>query len=337
MGAVTAISWCDHTWNPWIGCTRVSPACDGCYADALMGAEGRHKRATWGGPGKGAGTRSRTKTGADPIRWNRAAEEAGTRPFVFCASLSDIFDNEVDPDWRAEAFATMRRTPRLVYLLLTKRPGLIERLAREAGGLPSNAAIGCTVVTQEEAERDVPKLLIAKRALAAAFAFVSMEPLLGPVDLTTLDQPGGWTSYDALRSYSDEQAVEESGGPDAVGYAALDWVISGGETDQGSHRARPSHPQWFRDLRDQCAAAGVPYHHKQNGEWAPGECAPKLPKRSEEAAWWFDDRWDFQTLTPAQSAALTFDDEPTVFRMGKAAAGRTLDGVVHDARPRVPA
>jgi protein gp37 len=161
---------------------------------------------------------------------------------------------------------------------------------------PRNAAIGCTVVTQEEADRDIPKLLAAKAALNPAFAFVSMEPLLGPVDLTRIrgdedeitDVLRGefWTSR-----YQDEPHTEQH----------LDWVITGGETDQGAHKARPSHPDWFRSLRDQCAAAGVAYHHKQNGEW--GHC----PDRS------------------------AIPDH--VFRVGKKAAGRLLDAVTHDARP----
>lgn len=311
MAAETNISWADHTWNPWIGCTRLGPACDGCYAAALMGTEGRHKRAVWGGPGVGAGTRVRTKTWGDPLRWNRAAEAAGTRPFVFCASLADIFDNKVDPAWRAEAFDVMRRTPHLVYLLLTKRPGLIERLAREAGGLPANAAIGCTVVTQEEAERDVPNLLLAKRATSPLFAFLSMEPLLGAVDLAKL-----WTmrfrGAEVLNALTGE-LTGIFGDPCGTSLPSVDWVIAGGETDQGRHRARPTNPQWFRDLRNQCAAAGVPFHHKQNGEWVsvsevegPGEI-------------------------------FTFPDLRSVRRTGKARAGRTIDGAVYDARPQVAA
>ncbi len=138
MAENSAISWTRHTWNPWIGCSKVSPACDGCYAEAMM--DKRYGRVEWGGPGQGAGTRSRTSalTWNDPFRWQRQAEKDGDRPFVFCASLADIFDNQVDPQWRADAFEVMRKTPRLVYLLLTKRPQLIVKLADAAGGLPAN-------------------------------------------------------------------------------------------------------------------------------------------------------------------------------------------------------
>lgn len=220
MGQNSAISWTDHTFNPWIGCTKVSPACDHCYAEEWSK---RYGRAQWG-------NHPRQRTSAvnwrNPIKWNKETPGA----FVFCASLADIFDNQVDPQWRADAFALMRATPRLTYLLLTKRPGNILSLAQGAGGLPGNAALGCTVVTQEEHDRDVPKLWAAKTVLGGAFAFVSIEPMLGPIDLG--ERPG------------------------------IDWVICGGES--GAH-ARPLDERWVRDLRDQCEAHGVPFHFKQWG------------------------------------------------------------------------
>src|SRR5690606_13953731 len=108
--------------------------------------------------------RTSAKVWNDPYRWQKKAEKDGTRPFVFCASLADIFDNQVDPAWRAEAFKIMRDTPNLVYLLLTKRPQNIVKLAEAAGGLPANAAIGPTVEDQKRANINVPALLAAKRA-----------------------------------------------------------------------------------------------------------------------------------------------------------------------------
>lgn len=332
MGETTAISWCDHTWNPWIGCQKVSPACDGCYAENLM--DRRMGRVEWGGPGKGAGTRVLTSqhTWNDPLRWHRKAEAAGTRPFVFCASLADIFDNQVPMTWRSEAFDVMRATPRLVYLLLTKRPSMITRLAAEAGGLPPNAAIGTTVEDQERAI-NLFRLADAARATRPLFTFASFEPLLDAVDPTRVLLPQGFT-FDALRAASH--------GFPMVGLSPLGWAITGGETDQGAHRARPTHPDWFRSLRDQCAAAGIPYHHKQNGVWAPGECAGRGLTRTEEVATFYGEEWDspgwdFGRVTRRQSEELHRDDEPDVWRMGKARAGRLLDGMLHDARPAVPA
>ena len=109
-----------------------------------------------------------------------------------------------------------------------------------------------------------------------------------------------------------------------------DWVICGGES--GSN-ARPTHPDWAFDLRDQCADAGVPFLFKQWGEWAPGENCGGPMKRTERVAHWFVDEWMFSTLTPSGSIGMHYDDEPTVYRVGKKVAGRTLDGVTHDEFP----
>lgn len=112
MGADTKIEWANHTWNPWIGCRKVSPACDHCYAEAMM--DMRCGRARWG-----AGE-DRVKTSEhnwnEPLRWNRAAAKDRRRPTVFCLSLGDIWDNEVDPLWRYQAFGVMESTPHLIYL-----------------------------------------------------------------------------------------------------------------------------------------------------------------------------------------------------------------------------
>lgn len=274
MAENSAISWTRHTWNPWMGCTKVSPACDGCYAEALM--DKRYGKVQWG-------NHPRIRTGAhtwnDPMRWQRQAEKDGDRPFVFCASLADIFDNQVDPQWRADAFDVMRKTPRLVYLLLTKRPQNIVRLSDAAGGLPENAAIGTTVEDQKRADINLPALQVAKIELRPLFTFGSFEPLLGPVIIRPAFMP--------------------------------DWIITGGETDQGGHKSRPTHPDWFRGLRDQAIAHGAAFHHKQNGEWV---------SVSEVAG---------------PGAHFKFDDGATVRRVGKKLSGRTIDGVTHDAFPEV--
>lgn len=302
MAEETGISWADATFNPWIGCARVSPACDGCYAAALMGTEGRHKRAEWGGPGVGAGTRSRTAPSnwAQPRRWDKKAAAEGTRPFVFCASLADVFDNEVPTEWRVDLFRLIHETPNLTWLLLTKRPGMIVKLFEEMAALsdhwpwPRNAAIGCTVVNQEEADRDIPKLLHAKNVLNPAFAFLSMEPLLGDVSVLSWHLPG------------------------------IDWIIAGGETDQGGHKARPMHPDWVRRLRDVAVANQVPFHFKQWGEWAPlvnvGLKVPLIAISPEG-------------LTRRNDGTAGFTSEVWMQKIGKAKSGRELDGRVWDERP----
>lgn len=355
MAETTLISWCDHTHNHWIGCMKVGPGCDGCYAEHLM--ETRLGRVAWGGPGKGVGSRALTSHAnrRKPLAWNRQAARDGTRPFVFCSSLADVFDNEVSLAWRVELFRLIEATPNLTWLLLTKRPGNIVPLFDALAGVldddeyrrrawPRNAAIGCTVVNQEEADRDVPKLLAAKKALGPAFAFLSMEPLLGPIDMKRW-LPAGRTAYRAGTGEefiaphffmtnceycgwigSSELCGTDSFGDDsdvycpsckrsilADDYPDLDWIITGGETDQGKHKARPSNPEWFRSLRDQCAAAGVPFHFKQWGEYA--------------------------SVSEVEGAGphVQFADGATVRRVGKRLAGRMLDGRRHDARPKVAA
>jgi protein gp37 len=336
MGETTHISWCDHTFNPWLGCTRISNgplgACAGCYAAVVV--EERFGRAVFGGPGKGVGTRARTSAAnwKQPLAWDRKAARDGTRPFVFCASLADVFDNAVDPAWRRDLFDLIRATPHLTWLLLTKRPGNITSLfvqtitpsMREAWQgwdrapetfWPANAAIGCTVVTQEEADRDIPQLLAAKAALTPAFAFVSMEPLLGPVDLTKLELARG-----EMRSGQPARLLLDSlRGADSIGWTGLDWVITGGETDQGSHKARPTPHDAETDIRDQCAEAGVPYHRKQAGEWIRVADLRRLPGGQGPGFGAFDH--------------CPYDQETDTVRVGKRVAGRMLDGVTHDARP----
>jgi protein gp37 len=328
MAEQTAISWCDHTWSPWYGCTQVSMgekgACVGCYARQL--SEIRMGRVVFGGPGRGEGTRDARAESAwnDPVRWNKAAARSGEPCFVF-PSMCDPFDNHPAlAGLRTRFFDLIRATPNLTYLLLTKRPGNIIGLYRYAMGLsepdrpplsfdadwPRNAAIGCTVVTQEEADRDIPKLLAAKVALNPAFAFVSMEPLLGPVDLTNLDcgaRRSGAHGWSCLWPLGERPRI--------------DWVITGGETDQGSHKARPSHPDWFRSLRDQCAAAGVAYHHKQNGEFAEADDMLMPGPGGMDGVVFHEHRKGRNVITGS------------AVRVGKKAAGRLLDGVLHDARP----
>ncbi len=364
MAENTAISWADDTFNPWEGCQKVSPACDGCYAEALM--DTRYGKVKWGPHGERV--RTAPANWAKPLKWER--EEARkweayrsvklVEPpprFVFCASLADVFDNAVPVEWRSDLFNLIRKTPHLTWLLLTKRPGSIVKLFAEAitpelrtkwsqqvrlgeSLWPRNAAIGCTVVTQEEADRDIPRLLAAKAGLNPAFAFVSMEPLLGPVDLDTAWH--GETALDAecwgdcawcSKGHPPLHNCARGRGDWEAGQSGLDWVITGGETDQGQHKARPSHPDWFRSLRDQSTAAGVPFHFKQWGEWVGGEVYSEgktgglaRHQAPSETAWggYPDYWWDGDAFGGVIST-----------RVGKKAAGRALDGVIHDARPSV--
>lgn len=221
MAENSAISWCTHTFNPWMGCTAISPACDLCYARTLM--QDRYGRVVWG-PGQ---ARIRTKTWNDPIRWNRKAAISGERPSVFCASLADVFDNEVDPNWRDDLFRLIRETPNLRWLLLTKRIGNARKmLPPDWGAGYPNVALGSTLENQEVWDRDIDKLM----STPAALHFVSAEPLLGRIDI----------------------------GDDYI----PDWIITGGESGPGF---RPLDMDAVRFMRDQCAHLGIPFHHKQNG------------------------------------------------------------------------
>ena len=224
MGEKTKIEWCDATFNPWMGCTKVSPACDNCYAEALM--DTRYGQVRWG-----AGE-DRRRTAAStwnlPRKWNRQAEASGERPFVFCASLADVFDKEVDPVWRADLFVMIDETPNLVWLLLTKRIGNVLRMM--AGiRMPRNVAFGATMATQEEYDRDRMKLADVKFALHPLFTFGSFEPLLGPV---ILDK------------------------------SAPDWIIVGGESGK---QARPMELEWARSIKRQSDELGRVFNFKQVG------------------------------------------------------------------------
>jgi protein gp37 len=229
MAEQSAISWTDATFNPWIGCTKVSPACDHCYA------ESDNKRRGWVA-GWGAGVpRRRTKTWGEPLKWNRKAAETGYRTRVFCASLADVFDNEVPQAWREDLWELLRQTPHLRWILLTKRIGNARKmLPADWGAGYTNAGLMATLENQEVWDRDFPKLM----ATPAAWRGVSAEPLLGPIYIR-----------------------DGYGNTDDCG-KKLDWLITGGES--GPHH-RPLNMDWVRDLRDQCQRLRITYHHKQNG------------------------------------------------------------------------
>lgn len=245
MGADSKIEWCNHTFNPWRGCTAISPACDHCYAKTLV--EGRLSGDF------GQRVRSAASTWKQPLAWNRKAEREGVRYRVFCASLADVFDNQVPAEWRADLWALIRATPHLDWLLLTKRPqNIAGMLPPDWGDGWPTVWLGATVENQTEADRRIPHLL----AVPAAVRFLSCEPLLGPVELDCIPWPADW-----MRPVDDP-----SDGFHALRYQPhhITWVICGGESGPGS---RPMHPAWARSLRDQCEATGVAFHFKQWGEW----------------------------------------------------------------------
>lgn len=170
MGTNTKIAWTDHTFNPWIGCTKVGPGCDHCYAEAM---NRRFKFDNWG-PGK---PRRHTSPAnwRKPLQWDREAAKNGVRAKVFCASMADVFDKEVPDEWRDDLWALIRATPNLDWQLLTKRIGNAAKMlpADWGRGYP-NVWLMATVVTDDEYVRDVPKLL----AIPAVVHGLSVEPQL---------------------------------------------------------------------------------------------------------------------------------------------------------------
>lgn len=296
----TGISWTDHTFNPWWGCVKVSPACTHCYAETfskrvglkVWGAESERR---FFGP----------KHWNEPLKWNAAAVKAGVRRRVFCASMADVFEDRDDlVQARADLFLTIEETPALDWLLLTKRPENIERLyPKWYTGRPwKNVWLGTTVESQQYANSRIPALL----SVPAVVHFVSAEPLIGPVDLSSIrwetEGSGGPAFVDVCKGTFCTIGGHGLPGP------RIDWVIVGGES--GGH-ARPSHPDWFRSLRDQCQAAGVAFHFKQWGEWVDPS----------EISWaGYDD------VVMSERGAKLPPDGRLMWHVGKKAAGRKLDG-----------
>jgi protein gp37 len=320
----SAIEWCDHTFNPWEGCTKVSPGCAHCYAETRNARFGGGTAPNWG---KGAPRRRTSVQNWNQVRrWNREASrdlnefamtgavttedgqriENWHRPRVFCASLADVFDEEVPNQWRADLFRLIDETPNLDWLLLTKRPenvipmlfqisntmngvtkkmhfAPVDKWARHwiDGRPPANVWLGTTVEDQQRADERIPELL----EVPARVRFLSCEPLL--------------THVNAMWHFANNPGK-------------IHWVICGGES---GHGARPMHPQWATSLRDQCKAAGVPFLFKQWGEWAPREVS------------------DYVDATKAELRHL--DEFTPMYCIGKKAAGRLLNGIEHNGFPNV--
>lgn len=241
------IEWTDHTFNPWVGCEKVSEGCANCYAEQLMDI--RLGRVKWGKEG------TRSRTGDDnwmlPLRWDRQAEEDGVRPRVFCSSLADVFeDKDYLIPWRHDLFELIENTPNLDWLLLTKRPENVARMMDHyTEGFPENVWMGTSVENQKWADIRIPELI----KIPAAVRFLSMEPLLGPVNI-----------FDSLKLAEGRDDVQEAIERywDRNNPYHLHWVIVGGESGPN---ARPMFPEWVFDLRAQCQGAGIPFFFKQTG------------------------------------------------------------------------
>ena len=308
----TKIEWTDETWNPVRGCSIVSKGCTHCYAMRQA-----HRFSGPGQPYEGLTTMSKggpVWTGKvrlvpelldAPLRWTKPRR-------VFVNSMSDLFHEDVPHEFIARLFATMMEARQHTFQILTKRPERMLATMKqfvdendEFGGElpddvpPRNVWLGVSVEDQASADERIALLL----QTPAAVRWISAEPLLGPIPNMDV--------HLVVRRYRDGRYYASEDGPDGGMLTRLHWIVAGGESGP---RARPSHPDWFRSLRDQCAAAGVPFFFKQWGEWAPNcLCDSRTAHR------------DIKRPEPGKLGCM--------FHCGKRAAGRLLDGRTHDEYP----
>lgn len=358
----TKIEWTDATWNPVRGCSRVSEGCRNCYAENIA--------RRFSGPGKpyeGLVSDHGTFNGNimlaqkmldTPFRWQRPRR-------VFVNSTSDLFHDGV-PDWYIDrVFAVMALCPQHQFQILTKRPARmlqwfrrdpdLGRIMSEChmqsrkrpytrraipdrrNGYPPagweicsaahqwplpNVWLGVSVENQKAADERIPLLL----QTPAAIRFISAEPLLGPVDLTDLH--GSDSESFCIDGLTGDE-VECYYGDRFPRFNRVDWVIAGGESGKN---ARPMHPEWARSLRDQCAAADVPFFFKQWGRWAPVDLAGE-----EGAHDWFIVAHNGDHDIPDGRAPDARQGEVAMRPTTKAKAGRTLDGRTWDQYPEAAA
>lgn len=371
MGDDTGIEWTDATWNPIVGCSIVSPGCTNCYAmkmAARLEAMAVADKSRWTEPRSGEerlahylGTTRRVNGTAvwtgevslapdrimtQPLRWKRPRR-------IFVNSMGDLFHEDVPDEWIDRVFAVMACAPQHTFQVLTKRSARMRawfelnddgddrlvKVAQAAGRLMEdgdtaldvtmtgpwplpNVWLGVSAERQQEADERIPDLL----ATPAAVRFVSAEPLLGEIDLADITWPKDRPSFPVTDDISEARTALR-----VVEGVRLDWVIAGGESGPD---ARPMHPDWARSLRDQCAAAGVPFFFKQWGEWEV------LWDRDRDDPDW---RTDY-TLNLAEGRErrwLNLDGGRgfhgyrfvVMSRVGKRRAGRMLDGRTHDGMP----
>ena len=289
---MSKIEWTDETWNPFVGCSKISHACDNCYAEktaarlANMRATSYYAGAITDGKWNGNICAATDSGWMRPFRWKNPKR-------IFVGSMTDVFHPNVPDSLLEKLFTVVRLNARHTFLLLTKRPErmreFVKKYTRRLGGLAlPNVWLGVTAEDQQRAEARIPILLDTP----AAKRFVSIEPMLGPVNIES----------HLLSTY--DKAAHDVQMPFGLSRTdKLDWVIAGGESGPG---ARPSHPDWFRSLRDQCAEWGTPFFFKQWGEWAPDcLCGKKSPCP------------ETQRPTPGKMGCM--------FRCGKKAAGHLLD------------
>ncbi|OFX56334.1 MAG: hypothetical protein A2066_12975 [Bacteroidetes bacterium GWB2_41_8] len=320
-----------ETWNPIVGCSKVSPGCDNCYAEkqafirAFNPNTPQYKSVV-------------VKHPLDPRyrEWNGTTQlvnSALTKPsqwkdprMVFVCSMGDLFHESVSFETIEQIYDIMHSNDQHIFIVLTKRPERMYKfwdwLLNKIAGVgihdvnstsTDNVWIGVTAENQEQANNRIPVLL----QIPAAKRFVSIEPMLGPVDLTKIPAKYWGEEYDDL--YNGLSLSSLYGGKDSSTPWHLNWVICGGESGP---KARPMHPDWVRSVRDQCQSAGTPFFFKQWGEWMP-----------------FQDATALESSVPGpkiiSSKMNRFDDGEEIIRVGRKAARDLLDGKQHHEWPKI--
>lgn len=354
MTGKTKIEWTEKTWNPIVGCSVVSPGCTNCYAmrtanQRLDGNpkaphyEGATQRVNGNPVWTGKVSLAAERTLMAPLRWKKPA-------MIFVNSMGDLFHESVPDEWIDRVFAVMSMCPQHTFQVLTKRayrmrnyvncmvnsddPGIAYAVDDLGGDYSNSDAVlpnvwlGVSAEDQARADERIPLLLDTP----AAIRFVSCEPLLGDVDLTAIPAPRyvpedhelDW-KFNSLVTGDDYRLLDDSGkwfhGEGDYRDCNIDWVIAGGESGPG---ARPMHPDWARSLRDQCAAASVPFFFKQWGEWVLGA----LEGVDMGAAFMAceDTYGTFTAWTGSPCREFRQCGAEFMARIGKKAAGRLLDG-----------
>jgi len=268
----TKIEWTDKVWNPVTGCTKVSKGCTNCYAERMF-----HRPY----PGRNFGdVRCHPERLEQPLRWRKPCR-------IFVNSMSDLFHENIPRDFILDIFRVMETAQRHTFQILTKRPqSMVVWVKHRSEVNPHrcpapNVWLGVSVEDQETADERIPLLL----QTPAAVRWVSYEPALEPLDFNER-----WFAH------------QRADGGHVVD--AINWMVAGGES--GPH-ARPAHPDWFRGVRDQCQAAGVPFFFKQWGEWRSAGMSSETER-----------------LYPSRHV---FQDGQVMIRFGRRIAGRLLDGV----------
>ncbi len=344
MADNSKIEWCDATWNPIVGCSRVSKGCENCYAERVafrfkhlpkFGAVIKQNGHGWNGA-----VHFDENALLQPLKWKKPRR-------IFVCSMGDLFHEKVSNEWIDKVYAIMALCPQHTFMVLTKRPERMREYFRLDTTLPAvntlaaawdymtpkqyqemvkkpiswplpNVWHGVSVEDQRTANERIPILLRTQSAIR----FISAEPLLGEIDLKRLSQDfDDGMGFFVDSCLNGKRFNQEYGDYDNEA-TKLDWVIAGGESGKN---ARPMHPDWVRKLRDDCTAANVPFFFKQWGEWAA-----------------FDAPYAFEAkgFEKCCNGSLLYGHGPNRLglrfdRVGKARAGNLLDGKQHLEFPKI--